>query len=134
MIAADSQSIYWYLAAPERLSAAALEALGAAEDEDGIVVSAWTVPELWMAATRKRAATAVPRDAYELVRATLLDPTTSLTVIAFGERMWPHFEAVSLTLRDPFDSAVVATALTVGVDLVTSDAAIAAADIVTVVW
>ena len=134
MIAADSQSIYWYLASPQRFSDAALESLGTAEDDDGIVVSAWTVPELWMAATRKQASRAVPRDAYELVRATLLDPTTSLSVVAFDERMWPHFEAVSLKLRDPFDSAVVATALTVGIDLVTSDAAIAAADVVAVAW
>jgi PIN domain nuclease of toxin-antitoxin system len=133
VIAVDSQSIYWYLVAPQRLSNAALEALGAAEN-DGIVVSAWTIPELWMSATRKRVPGAVPRDAYELVRATLLDSTTTLRVEAFDERMWPHFEAVPLELRDPFDCAVVATALTLGIDLVTSDAAIAAAEVVTVVW
>jgi len=87
-----------------------------------------------MSATRKRASGAVPRDAYELVRATLLDSTTTLRIEAFDERMWPHFEAVSLKLRDPFDSAVVATALTLGINLVTSDAAIAAAEVVAVVW
>jgi len=89
-----------------------------------------------MSDRRKRASGAVPRDAYELVRATLLDSTTTLRIEAFDERMWPHFEAVSLKLRDPFDSAVVvvATALTLGIDLVSSDAAIAAAQVVAVVW
>jgi hypothetical protein len=46
VIVADSQSIYWYLIDPERLTPVALQALGAAEESEGIVVSAWTVPEL----------------------------------------------------------------------------------------
>lgn len=90
MIAADSQSIYWYLAQPDRLSPPALVALNAAEDADGIVISAWTVPELWMASTRKRGQRAIPRAAYELVRATLLDPDNAIRVEPFDHRMWPH--------------------------------------------
>jgi len=129
--AVDSQSIYWYLARPERLSPAALEA---AEDGDGIVISAWTVPELWMASTRKRGPRAIPRAAYELTRATLLDPDNAIRVEPFDERMWPHFEVVSLELADPFDSAVVATARALAVPLVTSDAAIAKAGLVETVW
>jgi PIN domain nuclease of toxin-antitoxin system len=105
MIVADSQSIYWYLARPERLSPAALAALEAAEDGDGIVISAWTVPELWMASTRKRGPRAIPRAAYELTRATLLDPDNAIRVEPFDERMWPHFEVISLELADPFDGA-----------------------------
>lgn len=134
MIAADSQSIYWYLARPDRLSPAALDALDAAEDSDGIVISAWTVPELWMASTRKRGPRAVPRAAYELTRATLLDPGNAIRVEPFDERMWPHFEVVSLELADPFDSAVVATARALAIPLVTSDAAIAKAGLVETVW
>ena len=75
-VVADSHSIYWYLAKPELLSGPALAALGEAEDTDGVVVSAWTIPELWMSATRKRRDRSVPRSSYELVRATLVDPTT----------------------------------------------------------
>lgn len=134
MIVADTQSIFWYLAAPDRLSPRALEALTSAEDDDGIVVSAWTVPELWMAATRKQGSRAIPRASYELARATLLDPGTTLRVEPFDERMWPHFEAVSLRLADPFDAAVVATAQVVDCELVTSDRLIAQTGVVPVVW
>ena len=79
MIVADTHSIYWFLTARERLSSVAREALRAAEDGDGIAVSAWTVPELWMAATRKRGHRAVLPRAYELVKNTLLDPDTSMS-------------------------------------------------------
>lgn len=134
MIVADAQSIYWYLIAPHKLTPAALQALGSAEESEGILVSAWTVPELWMAATRKRGDRAVPRPAYELVRAVLVDPETTVRIEPFDERMWPHFEAVSLRLPDPFDVAVVSTALAVGCELVSSDRAIAEAGVVSVVW
>ena len=87
-----------------------------------------------MAANRKRGARAVPRPAYELVRTVLVDPETTVRVEPFGERMWPHFEAVSLQLPDPFDAAVVSTALAVGSELVSSDRAIAEANVVSVVW
>lgn len=134
MIAADTQSILWYFAAPDRLPPRALETLTSAEDGEGIVVSAWTVPELWMAATRKHGERAIPRASYELARATLLDPTTTVRVEPFDERMWPHFGEVSLRLADPFDAAIVATARAVGCDLVTSDRRIAETGVVAVVW
>jgi PIN domain nuclease of toxin-antitoxin system len=94
-VVADSQAIIWYLSRPERLSERALETLGSAEDSDGIVVSSWTVPELWMAATRKRGPNAVDRANYELVRSTLLDADSAVDVEPFGSAMWAHFEVVS---------------------------------------
>ena len=133
MIAADSQSIYWYLLAQELLPSSALQALRAAEEGDGIVVSAWTVPELWMAASRKRGPRAVPFDDYQLVRTTLLDPDTTVRIEPFDQRMWPHFEVASLALRDPFDSAIVATARALDLELVSSDRAIAESGLVRVV-
>jgi PIN domain nuclease of toxin-antitoxin system len=134
MIVADSQSIYWYLAQPDRLSPTALAELDVAEGGDGIVVSSWTVPELWMATTRKRGPRAVPRAAYELARGVLLDPHNTIRVEPFDHRMWPHFEIASLELPDPFDSAIVATARSLDARLVTSDAAIARAGLVDTVW
>ena len=134
MIVADSQSIYWYLLAPERLTSLAVGALESSEGEDGIMVSAWTVPELWLTTSRKRGSRAIPLSAYELVRTTLRDPDTSIHVEPFDERMWPHFEVASTALRDPFDGAIVATARVLDVPLVTSDRAIAEAGLVQVVW
>ena len=63
-VLADSHSIYWYLASPGQLSERALAALGEAEDSGGVVVSAWSVPELWMASTRKRGARSITRGSY----------------------------------------------------------------------
>ena len=74
-VVADSHSIYWYLAKPELLSGPALAALGEAEDTDGVVVSAWTIPEL-SDERHPQAGGSLPRSSYELVRATLVDPTT----------------------------------------------------------
>ncbi len=89
---------------------------------------------VWMASTRKRGPRGIPRAAYELTRATLLDPANAIRVEPFDQRMWPHFEAASLELNDPFDSAVVATARALAVPLVTSDTAIAKAGLVETVW
>jgi PIN domain nuclease of toxin-antitoxin system len=133
-VVADSHAIYWYLTSPGELSARALEALGEAEETGGIVVSSWTVPELWMAATRKHGSRSIPRASYELVRATLLDSANAVDIEAFGPAMWPHFEAASVAIADPFDAAIVATARALGVDLVSYDRALSAAGIVTVIW
>jgi hypothetical protein len=54
-VVADSHAIYWYVVSPGRLSKRALNVLTEAEAIDSIAVSAVTMPDLWMAATRKRA-------------------------------------------------------------------------------
>ncbi len=103
-VLADSHAIYWYLISPEQLSDIALEALGEAEDTDGIAVSALTMPELWMAATRKRGPQAIPRTGYEIVRAALLDPTTAVEVAPLDATAWRHFEALPRSIADPMDA------------------------------
>ena len=133
-VLADSHSIYWYLTSPGRLSELALLALGEAEDSGGVVVSAWSVPELWMASTRKTGVGSITRGSYELVRAALVDPDIAVDVEPFGPAMWPHFESVSTVLADPFDSAIVATALALGVEVVTRDRAITDSGTVGVIW
>ena len=133
-VLADSHSIYWYLTSPGQLSARALAALGEAEDTGGVVVSAWSVPELWMSSTRKRGARSITRGSYELVRAALVDPAVAVDVEQFGPAMWPHFETVSTVLADPFDSAIVAAALALGVEVVTCDRAITDSGTVGVIW
>lgn len=82
----------------------------------------------------QRGTRAIPRTGYELVRSTLLDPDTAVTVEAFTSAVWPHFETASLRLADPFDGAIVATARALDAPLVSYDAAIAAAHLVDVIW
>lgn len=120
-VVADSHAIYWYLISPQRLSDVALDALGESEDTDGIAVSALTIPELWMAATRKRGPQALPRTGYEIVRTALLDPDTALDVVPLDAAAWRHFEALPRSIADPIDGLIVATARALGVPLVTRD-------------
>lgn len=133
-VVADSHAIYWYVISPDRLSDAARNALGEAEDTDGIAVSALTMPELWMATTRKRGARAIPRSGYEILRTTLLDPATNLTAAPLDAAAWRHFEALPRSIADPIDGLIVATAQALGVLLVTKDRSITDAGVVDVVW
>ena len=133
-VAADTHSIYWYLTNHGELSPVALNALNEAEDSEGIVVSSWTVPELWLSSTRKKPGRAVPRNAYEAVRTTLLDDENNIGIAPFDDAMWEHFEVVSMTLPDPFDSAIVATALAFDLEIVTYDDRITASGLVKVIW
>lgn len=48
-VVADSHILLFYLFTTDRLSESALEALGEAEDDAGIVVSAATLGDLWYA-------------------------------------------------------------------------------------
>jgi PIN domain nuclease of toxin-antitoxin system len=48
-LVSDSHILIFYLFTPGRLSETALEALGQAEDDEGIMVSAATLGDLWYA-------------------------------------------------------------------------------------
>jgi PIN domain nuclease of toxin-antitoxin system len=131
---ADSHIIYWYVHQSERLSNKALQYLGDAEADEGIIVSAVTIPELWMAMTRKRSNRAVQSAGYTLVRGLLEDPTTAVSVVPLDQSLWRHFETAAALLPDPFDAFIVATALELDTPLITADTAIAKTGIVEVVW
>ena len=133
-VVADSQAILWYLNAPHRLSEKALRRLEDAEQDGGIVVSAVTVPEVWMAVTRKQGPRAVAQAEYELLRDTLLAPGTTVDVESIGASLWLYFEEASTRLKDPFDALIVATALQLDAPLVSADDAIASVGLVQVVW
>jgi len=133
-VLADTHALYWYLISPEQLSPRSLEALGHAENSDGIAVSALSVPELWVAVTRKRGERAIPCSGYEIVRAALLDPETALDVVPLDAHAWRHFEALPASLRDPTDGLIVSTAQALGLPLVTKDSQITAARVIEVIW
>jgi len=133
-VVADSHVIYWYVHQSNRLSTQALRWLEEAEKSEGIVVSAVTIPELWMAMTRKKTDRAIQSAGYKLVRDLLEDPGTAVSVAPINATLWYHFETAAAQLRDPFDAFIVATAIEWKAPLVTADIAIAEAGIVEVVW
>jgi hypothetical protein len=59
-VVADSHILLFYLFTPGRLSDAALTALGEAEDDFGIVVSAATLGDLWYASHKTGPNSLVP--------------------------------------------------------------------------
>jgi PIN domain nuclease of toxin-antitoxin system len=97
-------------------------------------VSAATVPEVWMAVTRKHGSRAVAQAEYELLRDTLLAPGITVDVESIGAGLWLYFEEASTRLKDPFDALIVATALQLDAPLVSADKAINEAGLVRVVW
>ncbi len=133
-VAADSHAIYWYVISPDRLPQRALDVLTEAEATDGIAVSAVTMPDLWMAATRKRGDRAIPHSGYELLRSALVDPTTAPDVAPLDARIWQHFEALPRSIADPMDGLIVATALALDLPLVTRDGGVTEAKVVDVIW
>ncbi|NMH97823.1 hypothetical protein [Pseudonocardia acidicola] len=72
-VVADSHSLHYYLFTPDRLSEPAFDALGNAENSDGLVVSAATLGDLWYS-SHKIGKRALTPGAFESLHATVLDP------------------------------------------------------------
>lgn len=130
-VVADSHAIFWYLQSPEQLSSRAGEALREAEDTDGVVVSAATIIDLWyVTQTTKRIST----DALAAIRVQL--------DVAEGVHWQPVTVAIAddstsiprVTISDPWDRLIVATARVLRVPLVTRDGAITSSGLVETVW
>ena len=78
---ADSHALLFYLFIPDQLSASALEALGEAEDSDGIVVSAATLGDLWYA-SHKAGERGLAPGTFDSLQSTILDPETRFEIAA----------------------------------------------------
>ena len=115
------------------MSEPALEALGEAEDSTGIVVSAATLGDLWYA-SHKSGPNSLAPGAFELLRQTVLDPTTNFDVVPITVDTMDYFARVPLIeLADPFDRFILATAAQLCLPLVTADRAMSKTGIVPVV-
>jgi PIN domain nuclease of toxin-antitoxin system len=133
-VVADSHTLIFYLFIPDRLSDPALEALGEAEDTDGIVVSAATLGDLWYA-SHKRGPKSLAPGAFDSLRRTVLDPATNFAVAPIMSETMEHFDRVPLaSLADPFDRFILATALQLDLPLVTADRQMSNAGIARIVW
>lgn len=133
-VVADSHSLLYYLFTPDQLSDQALEALGTAEDTDGVVVSAATLGDLWYS-SQKIGKRALTPGAFESLRETVLDPESRFEVAALDAETMAYLQSFPLgDLPDPWDRLIVSTAAQYGLPLVTKDRAISAAGVVEVIW
>ena len=133
-VVADSHALLFYLFTPDLLSDRALDALGAAEDSDGVVVSAATLGDLWYASHKLGKSSLTP-GAYESLRQTVLDPATAFELASVDANTMREFERVPYgELGDPFDRFITATAAALALPLVSKDRAISATGFVEVIW
>jgi PIN domain nuclease of toxin-antitoxin system len=134
-VVADSHSLLYYLFTPDRLSEPAFEALGNADNCGGLVVSAATLRDLWYS-SHKIGKRALTPGAFESLHATVLDPEhEGFEVAAVDAATMARLMGFPLSvLPDPWDRMIVATALHLGVPLVTKDRAITATGVVETIW
>lgn len=133
-VVADSQALVRYLVDPARLSEPALDALLAAEDFGGVIVSAATLGDLWYASQKTSSAPIAP-GVFEHIQETVLDPATNLVLQPISVATMRYFDALPLNdLRAPFDRFILATAIQLGVPLVTADRAISNTQTVEIIW
>jgi PIN domain nuclease of toxin-antitoxin system len=130
-VVADSHAIVWFVTGSERLSPNAAEALRTGEGEQSITVSVATLLDLWYVTQTTQGVTT---NELQRVREVLVaSPAVDLHPI--DEAVADAFTSISRSvLSDPWDRFIVATALVLGVPLVTRDEAIQAAGIVETVW
>lgn len=128
---ADSHAIVWYLQGSDRLSAAAEQALIESEKTDGLVLSVATLIDLWYVSQTTQAVTATELAAIR----TMLDASTA---VAFEPMTVAIADATTSIprdlLKDPWDRFIVATALTLGLPVVTRDESIRQSDLVATIW
>ncbi|HEU0088187.1 MAG TPA: PIN domain-containing protein [Pseudonocardiaceae bacterium] len=130
----DSHALVHYLADAEHLSEPAVDALLAAENSEGVVVSVATLGDLWYA-SQKTSSRPVAPGIFEYVRGTALDPSLNFVVYPISAATMIFFDDIPLNdLRDPFDRFILATAAQLRLPLVTADRAIAKTGMVEIIW
>ncbi len=133
-VVADTHALVWYLLddPDRRLSPAAITALERAESTDGIAVSVASVVDLWYVIRTRGTFT---DDQLDRVLELLRDPETSLEAAPITLDVTAAFRQIPRdALGDPWDRFITATAMALGLPLVTRDGRIRESGPVETIW
>ncbi|MEW6737348.1 MAG: type II toxin-antitoxin system VapC family toxin [Acidobacteriota bacterium] len=130
-ILTDTHALLWYLLEPSKLSAPAHTAMHAADTSATIYIPSIVLVELRYLVEKGTITEAV----FDFVAKSISDPTTSLSTIPLD---FESAQAVGFISRsivpDMPDRIIAATALYMGLPLVTRDHKIQAATVITTIW
>lgn len=126
MIVADSHALIWWILSPDMLSARVRDVFG----QRVIGVTATSCYEIARLIVRRRVEIDV--DPYEWLQNLLVLPR--VTFLPFTVDVAATAAKLPGTVSDPIDRIIVATALHMGVPLVTKDHKIIASGVVTTIW
>lgn len=129
MILLDTHVLVWMASDPTRLSAKARGAIRHARLHSGVAVATISLWELaWLAENgRLQILTSVESFVRQTVQRVILRPMTP-EIAALAVRLPQDFP------KDPADRVIAATAAIEGMDLVTADAQIRRAKVVSTIW
>jgi len=133
-VVADTQALVWYLLddPDRRLSLAALAALEEAESTDVIAVSVASVVDLWYVIRTRGTFT---DDQLDQVVGLLRDPDSTLEAEPITLDVAAAFRQIPRdALGDPWDRFITATAMVLGLPLVTRDRRITELRLVETIW
>jgi len=131
MIVVDTHVLIWDALSPNRLSAAAVQALAAANSGDGLLVADISLWEIAMLIQKGRVQVATDCHAFlNLILQANRIQVRSIT---------PQIAALSVQLpatinADPADRLIAATAIVEGVSLVTADHNLRASEDISTIW
>jgi PIN domain nuclease of toxin-antitoxin system len=129
-VVADTHALIWYLDAPDSLSAGAVSALdGATEAGEPIFVSAISLVEILYLVEKGR----LPRIVLETVEAHLDIPNPAIVAISIDLMVARSLRRIPRSLvPDMPDRVIAATALHLGLPLITRDSKIRASGVSTI--
>jgi len=131
-IVVDTNIVVWYFRDPQIASAAAQSAIVATQENgDTIHVSSITIVELTYLIEKNR----IPKEVLATLRKALDDETTAFELAALSRGVADELENIDRSIvRDMPDRIVAATAMHLGIPLVTSDGNIQKLSNVETIW
>ena len=130
-VVADTHAVVWFLEEDQQLSAAAARRLDACDEHGAIYVSAYTLVEVRYLVEKGE----LRPDQETQLFAAVDDPDAAIEAVPVTVGIVRRLPAVPRqTLTDPADRLIVATAMELGLPLVTRDRKIRRSKLVDLIW